>query len=66
MRQRSRVVDAAQLSRGGGALVEQKFFPTMDQHTLTAAIAYYQQLGCWNLPVTIARATYEVVTGVYS
>ncbi len=46
--------------------MEQKFFPTMDQHTLTAAIAYYQQLGCWNLPVTIARATYEVVTGVYS
>jgi hypothetical protein len=44
----------------------QKFFPTVDQHALTATIAYDQQLGCWNPPVTIARATYEVALGVYS
>jgi NitT/TauT family transport system substrate-binding protein len=47
------------------ARAEQKFFPTVDQHALTTTIAYYQQLGCWNPPVTIARATYEVALEVF-
>jgi hypothetical protein len=32
---------------------------------LTQTIAYYQQLGCWNPPVTISHATYEVALDVF-
>jgi NitT/TauT family transport system substrate-binding protein len=48
------------------ANAEQKFFPTVDQHALMTTIAYYQQLGCWNPPVTISRATYEVALEVFA
>jgi NitT/TauT family transport system substrate-binding protein len=44
---------------------EQAFFPEVDQHALTSTIAYYQQLGCWNPPVTIPRAAYEVALDVF-
>jgi NitT/TauT family transport system substrate-binding protein len=46
------------------AKAEQHFFPEVDPRALTATIAYYQQLGCWNPPVTISRATYEVALDV--
>jgi NitT/TauT family transport system substrate-binding protein len=47
------------------ARAEQEFFPQVDQHALTATIAYYQQLGCWNPSVTISRDTYEVALDVF-
>jgi NitT/TauT family transport system substrate-binding protein len=47
------------------ARAEQEFFPGVDQRVLTTTIAYYQQLGCWNPPVTISRATYEVALDVF-
>jgi len=47
------------------ARAEQGFFPDVDQRVLTQTIAYYQQLGCWNLPVTIARETYETALEVF-
>jgi hypothetical protein len=31
----------------------------------TNTIDYYQQLGCWNPPVTISRETYEVALDVF-
>jgi NitT/TauT family transport system substrate-binding protein len=47
------------------AQAEQEFFPAVDQHALTATIAYYQQLGCWNPSVTISRETYEAALEVF-
>ena len=47
------------------ARAEQGFFPDVDSSVLTQTIAYYQQLGCWNPSVTIARATYEVALDVF-
>jgi NitT/TauT family transport system substrate-binding protein len=47
------------------ARAEREFFPMVDQRALTATIAYYQQLGCWNPSVTISRATYEVTLDVF-
>lgn len=47
------------------ARAEQEFFPEVDQRVLTTTIAYYQQLGCWNPPMTISRATYEVALDVF-
>jgi NitT/TauT family transport system substrate-binding protein len=47
------------------AQAEQKFFPQVDQGALTATIAFYQQLGNWSPPVTIARAAYEVALDVF-
>jgi hypothetical protein len=47
------------------AKAEQDFFPGIEQRALTAAIAYYQQLGCWNPPETISRVTYEVALDVF-
>jgi NitT/TauT family transport system substrate-binding protein len=47
------------------ARAEQELFPQVDQRALTATIAYYQQLGCWNPSVTIARDTYEVALDVF-
>jgi NitT/TauT family transport system substrate-binding protein len=47
------------------AKAEQSFFPDVDEHVLTQTIAYYQQLGCWNLPVTISRETYEAALDVF-
>jgi NitT/TauT family transport system substrate-binding protein len=36
-----------------------------EQSVLTQTIAYYQQLGCWNPPATISRATYETALDVF-
>jgi NitT/TauT family transport system substrate-binding protein len=47
------------------AKAEQRFFPDVDQSTLTQTITYYQQLGCWNAPVTISRETYEAALDVF-
>jgi NitT/TauT family transport system substrate-binding protein len=47
------------------ARAEQEFFPQVDQQALTATIAYYQQLGCWNPSATISRATYEMALDVF-
>jgi NitT/TauT family transport system substrate-binding protein len=47
------------------ARAEQVFFPQVEQRVLTQTIAYYQQLGCWNPPVTISRATYETALDVF-
>jgi NitT/TauT family transport system substrate-binding protein len=47
------------------ARAEQEFFPQVDQHALTATIAYYQQLGCWNPSMTISHATYEMALEVF-
>jgi len=47
------------------ARAEQEFFPKVDQSALTSTIAYYQQLGCWEPDVTIARATYEAALDVF-
>jgi NitT/TauT family transport system substrate-binding protein len=47
------------------ATADQEFFPEVDQRVLTTTIAYYQRLGCWNPPVTISRATYEVALDVF-
>jgi NitT/TauT family transport system substrate-binding protein len=47
------------------AKAEQELFPNVDLAALTATIAYYQQLGCWNPSVTIARDTYEVALDVF-
>jgi NitT/TauT family transport system substrate-binding protein len=47
------------------AKAEQKFFPDVDQSALTQTITYYQQLGCWNPPVTISRETYEAALDVF-
>ena len=47
------------------AKVEQAFFPAVDPAALTATIAFYQQLGCWNPSVTISRAAYEVALEVF-
>jgi NitT/TauT family transport system substrate-binding protein len=47
------------------ARTEQGFFPDVDPTVLTQTIAYYQQLGCWSPPVTIARATYEAALDVF-
>jgi NitT/TauT family transport system substrate-binding protein len=47
------------------ATAEREFFPEVDQRVLTTTIAYYQRLGCWNPPVTISRATYEVALDVF-
>jgi NitT/TauT family transport system substrate-binding protein len=47
------------------ARAEQGFFPDVDPTVLTQTIAYYQQLGCWSPPVTIARATYEAALDVF-
>jgi NitT/TauT family transport system substrate-binding protein len=47
------------------ARAEQTLFPAIAPPALTQTIAYYQQLGCWNPPVTIARETYEVALDVF-
>jgi NitT/TauT family transport system substrate-binding protein len=47
------------------ARAEQQFFPDVDQSALTRTIAYYQQLGCWDPPVTILRETYEAALDVF-
>jgi NitT/TauT family transport system substrate-binding protein len=47
------------------ARAEQAFFPAVEQSALTQTIAYYQQLGCWNSPVTISRSTYDVALEVF-
>jgi NitT/TauT family transport system substrate-binding protein len=47
------------------ARAEQGFFPDVDPSVLTQTIVYYQQLGCWSLPVTISHATYEVALDVF-
>ena len=47
------------------ARAEQVFFPQVEQSVLTQTIAYYQQLGCWNPPVTISRETYETALDVF-
>ena len=47
------------------ARVERAFFPEVAQDALTRAIACYQQLGCWNPPVTISRAAYEASLDVF-
>jgi NitT/TauT family transport system substrate-binding protein len=47
------------------AQAEQPFFPQIDQGALTATIAFYQQLGNWNPPVTISPATYETALDVF-
>jgi NitT/TauT family transport system substrate-binding protein len=47
------------------AKAEQDLFPGVDQRALTATIAYYQQLGCWNPAVTISRATYDAALDVF-
>jgi NitT/TauT family transport system substrate-binding protein len=47
------------------AKAEQTFFPDIEQNALTQTIAYYQQLGCWNAPVTISRETYAAALDVF-
>ena len=47
------------------AQAEQAMFPTIALSALTQTIAYYQQLGCWDPPVTISRETYEVALDVF-
>ena len=47
------------------AQAEQAMFPTIALPALTQTIAYYQQLGCWDPPVTISRETYEVALDVF-
>ncbi|HEX2278632.1 MAG TPA: ABC transporter substrate-binding protein [Candidatus Tectomicrobia bacterium] len=47
------------------ARAERDFFPQIDQQALTATIAFYQRLGCWNPPVTISQATYEAALDVF-
>ena len=47
------------------ARAEQMFFPEVNQGVLTLVIPYYQQLGCWNLLVTISRVTYEAALEVF-
>ncbi len=41
------------------------FFPGVNPDALQRAIAFYQQLGCWNPPVTISRAAYEASLDVF-
>jgi NitT/TauT family transport system substrate-binding protein len=47
------------------ARAEQTLFPAIAPQALTQTIAYYQQLGCWNPPVTISRETYDVALEVF-
>ena len=47
------------------AQAEQGLFPAVALPALTQTIAYYQQLGCWDPPVAIARETYEVALDVF-
>jgi NitT/TauT family transport system substrate-binding protein len=47
------------------AKAEQAFFPAVDPAALTATIAFYQQLGCWNPSVAISRDSYEVALDVF-
>jgi NitT/TauT family transport system substrate-binding protein len=47
------------------AQAEQALFPAVALPALTQTIAYYQQLGCWDPPVAIARETYEVALDVF-
>jgi NitT/TauT family transport system substrate-binding protein len=47
------------------ARAEQGFFPAVEQSALAQTIAYYQQLGCWNPPVTISRSTYDAALEVF-
>jgi NitT/TauT family transport system substrate-binding protein len=47
------------------ARAEQVFFPQVEQSVLTQTIAYYQQLGCWNPPVTISRTSYDTALDVF-
>jgi NitT/TauT family transport system substrate-binding protein len=47
------------------AQAEQQFFPAVHPRALTATIAYYQQLGCWNPSVDISRPTYDAALEVF-
>src|SRR5262249_44460440 len=47
------------------ARAEKTLFPGIAPQALTQTIASYQQLGCWNPPVTIARETYEAALDVF-
>jgi NitT/TauT family transport system substrate-binding protein len=47
------------------ARAEQGFFPEVEHSVLTQTIAYYQQLGCWNPPVTISPAAYNAALDVF-
>lgn len=47
------------------ARAEQQFFPDIAEPALTRTIAFYQQLGCWQPPVTIAQEAYETALEVF-
>jgi NitT/TauT family transport system substrate-binding protein len=47
------------------AEAEQRFFPEVAAEVLTATIATYQKLGCWQPEVTISPASYEVALDVF-
>ena len=47
------------------AVAEQSFFPDVDLGVLTATIAAYQQLGCWNPSVIISQESYDTALDVF-
>jgi NitT/TauT family transport system substrate-binding protein len=47
------------------AAAEAAFFPAVPQPALTAAIARYQQLGCWEGDLSISRDLYEQALDVF-
>lgn len=48
------------------AAAEQRFFPDIAADALTAAIGYYQTLGCWAGDITIDPAHYEAALDVFA
>jgi NitT/TauT family transport system substrate-binding protein len=48
------------------AAVEQNFFPDIAADAMTAAIGYYQKLGCWAGDIAIDPAHYEAALDVFA
>jgi NitT/TauT family transport system substrate-binding protein len=47
------------------ARAEESFFPAVELDALAAAIARYQELGCWDGDVAISRELYEQALEVF-
>ena len=47
------------------AKAEAPFLPGIDEAVLARTIAAYQRLGCWQGPIAIDRAAYEVALDVF-
>ena len=47
------------------AEAEARWFEGIERDALTRTIAAYQRLGCWDRPIEIPRAAYEVSLDVF-